>query len=29
MDMTEEYKDMFMQMFPKALQQVKTLSENN
>lgn len=29
MDMNEEYKDMFMKMFPKALQQVKELSENN
>ncbi len=29
MDMNEEYKDMFMKMFPKALEQVKQLSENN
>lgn len=29
MDMNEEYKDMFMKMFPKALEQVKILSENN
>jgi len=29
MDMNEEYKDMFMQMFPKALEQVKILSESN
>ncbi len=27
MDMNEDYKDMFMQMFPKALEQVKILSE--
>jgi uncharacterized protein YndB with AHSA1/START domain len=29
MDMNEEFKDMFMKMFPKALQKVKELSENN
>ena len=29
LDMNEEYKEMFMQMFPKALEQVKILSENN
>ncbi len=29
MDMNEEYKEMFMGMFPKALEQVKLLSENN
>jgi hypothetical protein len=29
MDMNEDYKEMFMGMFPKALEQVKTLSENN
>lgn len=29
MDMNEEYKEMFMQMFPKALEQVKVLSENH
>lgn len=28
MDMNEEYKEMFMGMFPKALEQVKVLSEN-
>jgi uncharacterized protein YndB with AHSA1/START domain len=28
LDMQEEFKDMFMQMFPKALEQVKQLSEN-
>lgn len=28
MDMNEEYKNMFMKMFPKALEQVKILSEN-
>lgn len=28
LDMQEEYKDMFSQMFPKALEQVKVLSEN-
>ena len=27
MDITEEYKDMFMKMWPKALQNVKELSE--
>lgn len=26
-DMNEDYKDMFMQMFPKALEQVKILAE--
>jgi hypothetical protein len=29
LDMNEEYKDMFMQMFPKALEQLKILSESN
>jgi hypothetical protein len=29
MDLNEEYKDMFMQMFPKALEQLKILSESN
>jgi L-rhamnose mutarotase len=29
MDISDEYKDMFMQMWPKALEQVKILSENN
>lgn len=29
MDINEEYKEMFMKMFPKALEQVKLLSENN
>jgi len=29
MDINEAYKDMFMQMFPKALEQVKVLSENH
>lgn len=29
MDMADEYKDMFMEMWPKALEQVKTLAENN
>lgn len=29
MDMTDEFKDMFMAIWPKALQQVKQLSENN
>ncbi len=29
MDMNEEYKEMFMGMFPKALEQVKILSESN
>lgn len=28
MDMNEEYKEMFLGMFPKALEQVKILSEN-
>lgn len=28
MDITEEYKDMFSQMWPKALENVKNLSEN-
>ncbi len=28
MDIMDEYKDMFMQMWPKALEQVKILSEN-
>lgn len=28
MDIQEEYKEMFMGMFPKALEQVKVLSEN-
>lgn len=28
MDMNEEYKDMFIGMFPKALEQVKVLSES-
>ena len=27
LDMQDEFKDMFMQMFPKALEQVKILSE--
>ena len=29
MDVNEEYKNMFMEMWPKALEKVKTLSENN
>ena len=29
MDMTDEFKDMFMAIWPNALQQVKQLSENN
>ena len=29
MDMNEEYKEMFMKMFPMALEQVKVLSENS
>lgn len=29
MDMNEEYKDMFIGMFPKALEQVKALAENH
>lgn len=29
MDMNEEYKDMFIGMFPKALEQVKLLSESH
>jgi len=29
LDMNEDYKEMLMQMFPKALQQVKELSDNN
>ena len=29
MDISEEYKDMFTQMWPKALEQVKALAENN
>ncbi|HEX8278103.1 MAG TPA: SRPBCC domain-containing protein, partial [Segetibacter sp.] len=28
-DISEEHKDMFIQMFPKALEQVKVLSESN
>ena len=28
-DMNDEYKEMFMKIFPKALEQVKILSENN
>jgi hypothetical protein len=28
-DISEEHKDMFMGMFPKALEQVKVLSESN
>lgn len=29
MDITEDFKDFFMQTLPKALDQVKTLSENH
>lgn len=29
MDMNDEYKDFFVKIFPKALEQVKILSENN
>ncbi|HEY8919051.1 MAG TPA: SRPBCC domain-containing protein [Chitinophaga sp.] len=29
MDITEQYKDYFQQTFPKALDRVKTLAENN
>jgi uncharacterized protein YndB with AHSA1/START domain len=29
LDISEEHKDMFTGIFPKALEQVKTLSENN
>jgi hypothetical protein len=29
LDINEEYKEMFAQMFPKALEQVKILSESN
>jgi uncharacterized protein YndB with AHSA1/START domain len=29
MDMADEYKDMFTQMWPKALEKVKALAENN
>jgi hypothetical protein len=29
LDINEEYKDMMAQMFPKALEQVKLLSESN
>lgn len=29
LDMNEEHKEMFMEIFPKALEQVKILSENN
>ncbi len=29
MDINEEHKEMFMQMFPKALEQVKVLSESH
>ena len=29
MDINDEYKDMFMNIFPKALEQVKSLSENS
>jgi uncharacterized protein YndB with AHSA1/START domain len=29
MDMAEEYKDMFNQMWPKALEKVKALAEKN
>ena len=28
-DISEEHKDMFIQMFPKALEQVKILSDNH
>ena len=28
-DLNEEFKDMFSKMFPKALEQVKVLAENN
>ena len=28
-DMNDEYKEMFMKIFPKALEQVKILSEND